>query len=192
MSMKKLYVIAGCNGAGKTTASYTILPEVLECDEFINANEIARGLSPFKPERAGIQAGRLMLQRIKALIHSEQDFAFETTLSTKSYKNLIVEAQKNGFTVTLLFFWLSSQNLAVKRVETRVKEGGHHIPEHIIRRRYENGLKNFFSIFKKVVDDWMFIDNSGKPYQIVAEGTKGNEEIGNVKIWNTLINKYNG
>jgi predicted ABC-type ATPase len=192
MSMKTLYVIAGCNGAGKTTASYTILPEILHCDEFINADEIAKGLSPFKPERAGIQAGRLMLQRIKALIHSEQDFAFETTLSTRSYRNFVIEAQKNGFYVTLLFFWLSSQNLAVRRVETRVKEGGHHIPEHIIRRRYEKGLKNFFTIFKNLVDDWMFIDNSGEPFQIIAEGSKRNEEIGNKKIWNTLINKYSG
>ena len=104
--MKKLYIIAGCNGAGKTTASYTILPEILECDEFINADEIAKGLSPFKPERAGIQAGRLMLQKIKTLIHSEQDFAFETTLATKSYRSLVVEAQKNGFFVSLYFFGL--------------------------------------------------------------------------------------
>ena len=133
-----------------------------------------------------------MLQRIKTLINSDQDFAFETTLSTKSYKNFVVEAQKNGFSVTLLFFWLSSQNLAVRRVETRVKEGGHNIPENIIRRRYENGLKNFFIIFKELVDDWMFIDNSGEPYQIIAEGEKDDEEVVNVEIWNNLKIKYNG
>ena len=102
--MKKLYVIAGCNGAGKTTASYTILPEILDCEEFVNADEIAKGLSPFRPEKAGIQAGRLMLQRIKSLIKKEQDFAFETTLATKSYKNLITDAQANGYSVTLIFF----------------------------------------------------------------------------------------
>ena len=93
--MKKLYVIAGCNGAGKTTASYTILPEILNCSEFVNADEIAKGLSPFQPKKAGIQAGRLMLQRIKSLIKNEQDFAFETTLATKSYKNLIADAQSS-------------------------------------------------------------------------------------------------
>ena len=109
------------------------MPEILECDEFINADEIAKGLSPFKPEKEGIQAGRLMLYRIKTLINSEQDFAFETTLATKSYRSLVVEAQKNGFFVSLYFFWLSSQALAIKRVETRVKEGGHNIPEYIIR-----------------------------------------------------------
>ncbi|TDN90404.1 putative ABC-type ATPase [Salegentibacter sp. 24] len=188
--MKKLYIIAGCNGAGKTTVSYTILPDILQCEEFVNADEIARGLSPFKPEKAGIQAGRLMLQRIKYLINSEQDFAFETTLATRSYKNFVIDAQKRGFSVTLLFFWLSSEDLAIKRVETRVREGGHNIPENVIRRRYKNGLKNFFSIFKEVVDDWMFIDNSGEPYQVIAEGAGEDEEINNSEIWNKL-NKEN-
>jgi predicted ABC-type ATPase len=190
--MKKLYIIAGCNGAGKTTASYTILPDILECDEFVNADEIAKGLSPFRPEKAGIQAGRLMLERIKTLLKSDQDFAFETTLATKSYKNFVIDAQQRGYSVTLLFFWLSSPNLAVKRVETRVKEGGHNIPEVVIRRRYENGLKNFFAIFKEMVDDWMFIDNSGEPYQIIAQGADNHEEIGNTEIWTELNKNYNG
>tara|TARA_R110002049_G_scaffold2485_2_gene18210 strand:- start:11408 stop:11983 length:576 start_codon:yes stop_codon:yes gene_type:complete len=189
--MKRLYVIAGCNGAGKTTASYTILPEILECGEFVNADEIARGLSPFQPEKAGIQAGRLMLERIKSLIGRGQDFAFETTLSTKSYKNLIQDAKKKNYSVTLIFFWLSSQELAVKRVETRVKEGGHNIPEKVIRRRYENGLRNFFDIFKSIVDDWMLIDNSGDPYELIAEKTQSEEIIYNVEIWNSLKKKYN-
>lgn len=190
--MKKLYIIAGCNGAGKTTASYTILPEILECEEFVNADEIAKGLSPFNPEKAGIQAGRLMLQRIKSMIQSEQNFAFETTLSTKSYKNFVIEAQKNEFSVTLLFFWLNSQNLAVKRVGTRVKEGGHNILEDVIRRRYENGLKNFFTIFKDLVDSWTLIDNSGEPYQIIAEGSKNNMRIENGLVWDKLNKKYHG
>jgi predicted ABC-type ATPase len=175
--MKKLYVIAGCNGAGKTTASYTILPEILDCDEFVNADEIAKGLSPFRPEKAGIQAGRLMLQRIKSLITKEQDFAFETILATKSYKNFVADAQANGYSVTLIFFYLSSQDLAVKRVETRVKEGGHDIPENVIRRRYENGLKKFFNIYSSIVDEWMFIENSGEPYQLIAQKTKSEVKI---------------
>src|SRR5680860_621776 len=170
--MKKLYIIAGCNGAGKTTASYTILPEILDCNEFVNADEIARGLSPFQPEKAGIQAGRLMLQRIKSLINKGQDFAFETTLSAKSYKNLVEDAKRNGYSITLIFFYLSSQDLAVKRVEIRVEEGGHNIPEKVIRRRYENGLKNFFNIFKSIVNEWMFIENSGEPYQLIAQKTQ--------------------
>lgn len=190
--MKKLYIVAGCNGAGKTTASYTILPEILDCDEFVNADEIARGLSPFRPEKAGIQAGRLMLQRIKSLIQKEQDFAFETTLSTKSYKNLVDDARQKGYKVTLIFFYLSSQDLAVKRVETRVREGGHNIPEEVIRRRYENGLKNFFNIFKLVVDEWTFIENSGEPYKLIAQKIQATETIYNDQIWKELKTRYDG
>lgn len=188
--MKKLYVIAGCNGAGKTTASYTILPEILDCEEFVNADEIAKGLSPFRPDKAGIQAGRLMLQRIKSLITKGQDFAFETTLATKSYKNFVSDAQANGYSVTLIFFYLNSQDLAVKRVETRVKEGGHDIPEKVIRRRYENGLNNFFNIFKSIVDEWMFIENSGEPYKLIAQKTKTEEKVYIDQIWNELKIKY--
>jgi len=126
--MKNLYIISGCNGAGKTTASYTILPEILNCKEFVNADEIAKGLSPFTPENATIQAGRLMLEKINTLIKSDKDFAFETTLATKSYKKLVARAKENGYKVTLLFFWLRTPELALKRVEIRVKEGGHNIP----------------------------------------------------------------
>ncbi|MDR3653258.1 MAG: zeta toxin family protein [Paludibacter sp.] len=188
--MKNLYIIAGCNGAGKTTASYTILPEMLDCNEFVNADEIAKGLSPFNPENASILAGRLMLERINHLIDSKNDFAFETTLATKSYKNLILRAKKSEYKITLLFFWLRTPDLAVKRVQTRVIEGGHNIPEDIIRRRYENGLKNFFNLFEPIVDEWMFIDNSGEPYEIIAESNKLNIEIENEKKWNLLIQKY--
>lgn len=188
--MRNLYIIAGCNGAGKTTASFTILPKILNCDEFVNADEIARGLSPFKPERAGIQAGRLMLERIKYLIEKDQNFAFETTLSTRSYKNLVIEAQNKGYNVTLIFFHLKSEDLAVKRVETRVKEGGHDITEEIIRRRYKNGLKNFFNIFKNLVNEWMFIENSGEPYTLIAQKFQGQEKIYINGLWNTLKQKY--
>ncbi len=191
-SMKSLYVIAGCNGAGKTTASYTILPKILECDEFVNADEIARGLSPFKPESTGIQAGRLMLERIKSLLQKGENFAFETTLSTRSYVNYISEAKSKGYTVTLLFFWLNSEELAIKRVEVRVKEGGHHIPINVIKRRYENGLKNFFKLYLPIIDDWMFINNSGDTYEIIAESTFQSEKIANNDIWSELKDKYNG
>jgi predicted ABC-type ATPase len=188
--LKRLYIISGSNGAGKTTASYTILPEMLDCNEFVNADEIAKGLSPFKPEKAAIQAGRLMLDRINYLIESGQDFAFETTLATKSYKNFVIKAKNYGYKVTLLFFWLRTPELAVKRVETRVKEGGHTIPEEVIRRRYENGLNNFFNLFKPIVDEWMFIDNSGEPYEIVAEGNSLKSDIQNTIIWTNLNKKY--
>jgi predicted ABC-type ATPase len=109
---KKLYIIAGCNGAGKTTASFTILPEILDCKEFVNADEIAKGLSPFQPEKVSFEAGRIMLNRINELLADNESFAFETTLSTKSYKNKIIEAKQKGYRVTLLFFWLQTTELA--------------------------------------------------------------------------------
>ncbi|GAB1858116.1 zeta toxin family protein [Flavobacteriaceae bacterium MHTCC 0001] len=188
--MKRLFIISGCNGAGKTTASYTILPELLNCNEFVNADEIAKGLSPFNADSTAIQAGRLMLKRINSLIEKGEDFAFETTLSTRSYRKLILKAKDNGYQTNLLFFWLRTEELAVKRVETRVKEGGHNIPEPVIRRRYKNGLKNFFQIFEPIVDEWIFIDNSGEPYEIIAQKDSPNSKIiHNPSKWNELTKK---
>ena len=135
-----LYVIAGCNGAGKTTASFTVLPEMFDCREFVNADEISAGLSPFNPEGVAIQAGRLMIERIIHLLKEGETFAFETTLATRSYVKLIKQAQKRGYFVTLLFFSLSSPEQAVKRVAKRVSEGAHNIPLDVIYRRYDNGL----------------------------------------------------
>ena len=127
MEIKKLCIIAGCNIAGKTTASFTILPEILDCKEFVNADEIAKGLSPFQPEKVAIEAGRIMLNRINELILENQNFAFETTLATRSFKKKIIEAKDKGYHVTMLFFWLESSELAKERVKTRVAEGGHNI-----------------------------------------------------------------
>lgn len=151
MSEQQLYIIAGCNGAGKTTASYTILPKIIECKEFVNADEIAKGLSPFQPDRVSFEAGRIMLKRVDELLNKKENFALETTLATKSYKDKIKLAQKRGFTVTLLFFWLESIELAKERVKTRVREGGHNIPEDIIERRYFNGIANLFEIYLKFI-----------------------------------------
>lgn len=190
--MKRLYIIAGCNGAGKTTASYTILPEILDCKEFVNADEIAKGLSPFRPEKAGIEAGRLMLKRIELLLESGENFAFETTLSTRSYVNFIEKAKEKNYQVTCLFFWLRSVELAISRVETRVREGGHHIPEDVIRRRYKSGLTNFFKLFLPRVDNWLFVNNSGDMYEIIAEGAMNEVTVNNVDQWKELKEKYYG
>lgn len=188
--MKRLFIISGCNGAGKTTASYTILPEILDCYEFVNADEIAKGLSPFHPESVAIEAGRLMLDRINKLISKGQDFAFETTLATKSYRNFVLKSKEKGYHTVLLFFWLRTPDLAVKRVETRVKEGGHNIPEDVIRRRYKNGLINFFRIFESLVDEWIFIDNSGEPYEIIAQKNSTGVILKNIDKWNKLLETY--
>lgn len=190
--MKKLYIIAGCNGAGKTTASYTVLPEILDCREFVNADEIARGLSPFQPEKAGIEAGRLMLKRINSLLSAGENFAFETTLSTRTYVSFVEKAKKLNYQTTCLFFWLPSAELAISRVETRVKEGGHHIPDDVIRRRYLRGLINFFNLFLPRVDNWLFVNNSGDAYEVVAEGTMDETNINNSELWEELKEQYDG
>ena len=169
---KNLYIISGCNGAGKTTASYTVLPDVLGCKEFVNADEIARGLSPFNPESVTIEAGRLMLQRIEDLLYKNETFSIETTLATKSYINLIRKAQAKGYTVRLLFFWLNSPELALQRIEERVARGGHNIPESVVRRRYVTGISNLFHLFMNEVDFWEIYDNSVFPAIQVATGSK--------------------
>lgn len=171
MNEKNLYIIAGCNGAGKTTASYTILPEIIDCKEFVNADEIAKGLSPFQPEKVGFESGRIMLNRINELLKENENFAFETTLSTKSYKNKIIYAKEKGFTVTLLFFWLENIELAKERVKIRVSEGGHNIDSEIIERRYINGIKNLFHIYMPIVDLLLIFDNSDGKHNLIATKT---------------------
>lgn len=172
--MPKLYVISGCNGAGKTTASYTVLPEVLGCKEFVNADEIARGLSPFNPESVAIDAGRLMLARMHGLIREGADFAFETTLSTRSYVKFIQEAREQGYFVVLLYFWLPSPELAIERVAQRVKEGGHNIPTDVIRRRYAKGLYNLTRLYTPICDFWAIYDNNAADEKIrrIASGER--------------------
>lgn len=169
---KKLYIIGGCNGAGKTTASYTVLPTVLQCREFVNADEIAHGLSPFNPANVTIMAGRLMLARIGELLGRGETFAIETTLATKSYINLVHQAQAKGYIVTLVFFWLRTPELALRRVAERVSNGGHNIPAPTTRRRYVAGIKNLFNIYAPEVDAWFVYDNSDTPRVEVAHGGK--------------------
>jgi len=188
---KKLYIIAGCNGAGKTTASFTLLPEILNCKEFVNADEIAKGLSPFQPEKVALAAGRLMLNRIDELLIQKINFAFETTLATKSYKNKLLFAKQRGYHIILLFYWLSDSELAIKRVKQRVKEGGHNIESDVIKRRYLNGIKNFFDIYLEIVDEILLFDNSDNRLDLMAEKKNNSSEL---TVYNTdkyiLFKKY--
>ena len=191
MENKNLYVIAGCNGAGKTTASFTILLEILDCKEFVNADEIAKGLSPFQPDKVAVEAGRIMISRINNLLEDELSFAFETTLATKSYKNKILLAKNKGYTVTLLFFWLQTIDLAKERVATRVLEGGHDIPKDVIQRRYINGIKNLFSIYIPLVDELMIFDNSQMKSELIAsKSTMSSLIVLNEQKFNFLKSYY--
>ncbi len=186
---RKVYIIAGCNGAGKTTASYTILPEMLNCREFVNADEIAKGLSPFNPERMAIDAGRLMLQRMDDLLCQDEDFAFETTLASRSYTKFIEQAHAKQYFVTLLYFWLPTPELAIERVAKRVQEGGHNIPEDVIRRRYDAGINNLKALYMPVCDLWTIYDNSGTgEVKRIAWGAKGEiKEINDSESFNKIM-----
>jgi predicted ABC-type ATPase len=185
--MPNLYIIAGCNGAGKTTTSFTVLPEMLNCREFVNADEIARGLSPFQPETVSFQAGRIMLARIEELLQGKNDFAFETTLATRSYVGLIERAKLLGYKVILIFFWLETVELAKARVKARVDQGGHNIPEPVIERRYYRGLKNFFNLYKSVCHSWMLYNNSKETPIMIAKGNSLLADyIINQDIWKKL------
>jgi len=187
--MPRLYIIAGCNGAGKTTASYTILPDMLNCDEFVNSDEIAKRLSPNKPEESAVRASRLMMERIEELIDKGETFGVETTLATRTLVRVIAEAQQKGYVVTLVFFWLKMPELAVERVKLRVEAGGHYVPETTIRRRYDVGIRNLFNLYIPVCDYWIMIDNSNNPSTIIAEGgTSVVTKIHNKTLYNLLIN----
>jgi predicted ABC-type ATPase len=169
MKQKKLYIISDCNGAGKTTASFNILPDLLNCKEFVNADEIARGLSPFQPEKVSIDAVRLMLKRIDELLNSNHDFAFETTLATRSFIKTIEIAKEKGYYITLIFFWLESIELAKYRVNKRVAEGGHNIDSLVIDRRYKAGIKNLFELYIGKVHSLLIYDNSTVESELIAE-----------------------
>lgn len=189
--MKQLYIIAGPNGAGKTTASYVVLPDIFHCSEFINADEIARGLSPFNPEAVAIKSGRLMLERIQVLLKQQESFSIETTLATKSYTRLIKKAQGQGYKVTLLFLYLKSDELAQERVRIRVEEGGHYIPTETIKRRFKSGLCNFFTLYMSLVDNWIIIDNSKEHPQDIAEGQFDKVlQIKDTQKWQELKETY--
>ena len=185
--MPNLYIISGCNGSGKTTASYTVLPEMLGCTQFVNSDEFAKSFSPFNPADASISAGRFMLLKIRYLLNRRDDFCIETTLATRSLMRTIEEAKENGYRITLLYFWISSPELAVKRVKDRVEAGGHSIPEHVIRRRYDMGLRYLFNDYMPVSDRWILVDNSQTPFRVIAEGDHTRMDIKDtetfVHIW---------
>ncbi|MCX6315940.1 MAG: zeta toxin family protein [Bacteroidetes bacterium] len=183
--MPTMYIIAGPNGAGKTTASNTLLPEFFGVNQFVNADEIAKGLSPFAPESVSIESARIMLTRISTLIKQGESFGFETTLTTLTYKNYIQKAKEKEYTVKLLFLWLSDPEIAMERVKKRVSDGGHNIPPDVIVRRYKKGLKNL-PLFLKMVDEWLIFDNSSGDYSIIAKNEGLEQKIYNLAIWKEI------
>ena len=182
-----LYVIAGPNGAGKTTFARKFLPQYVECLEFVNADLIATGLSPFVPERAAIHAGRLMLEQIHSLAERRVDFGFETTLSGKTYVKLLQEMKKGGYLIHIFFLWLSNVKLALERIQLRIQNGGHDVPEVIVRRRFSRSLPNFFCFYKPLADSWTIFDNSGDVPRMIAIQESGRVEILDPGLLNILL-----
>ena len=186
-----LYIIAGPNGAGKTTFARKFLPQYVECLEFVNADFIAGGLSPFAPERAAIHAGRVMLEQIHSLAERGVDFGFETTLSGKTYMKLLQGMKKRGYLVHIFFLWITNVELSLERIKLRVRNGGHAIPEAIVRRRFGRSLPNFLRVYRHLADSWTIFDNSGDVPKMIAFKEPGKIEILDSDLFNILL-KYKG
>jgi len=183
-----LVVLAGPNGAGKTTASRTLLAETLRLMTFVNADLIAQGLAGFDPDSAAVEASRIMLERLHGLAEQRANFAFETTLAGRSLAGWLQGLRNSGYTVHLVYFWLETAELAVARVAQRVRQGGHHVPEGTIRRRYGRSVQNFFQLYCRVVSTWKVYDNSVVDMpKVVAHGDEsGNETILLQTVWQQM------
>jgi len=171
MTQKKILIIAGPNGAGKTTFATEFLPNEADCPSFINADLIAAGLAPFQPQAAAIKAGSLMLEEIKNHARRGDSFAFETTLSDRVYLRMIREWRKQEYHVKLFFLSLETAEEAIARVAARVAQGGHHVPDEVVRRRFDAGLHNFRTAYRFEVDSWCWYDNSGKMPKLIDQGS---------------------
>lgn len=193
MSRPLCVVIAGPNGAGKSTAAPFLLRDALEVKEFVNADTIAAGLAGYEPNRAAIQAGRLMLERLRALATNGESFAFETTLATRSFVPLLRRLQAQGYTVGLLFFWLPSADYALARVRVRVAEGGHDIPEDVVRRRFAPGLRNFLGLYSALVDFWAIYDaRRSPPTPIASHDPSGATVAHEPALWDSISGTIDG
>jgi predicted ABC-type ATPase len=177
-----LYIIAGPNGAGKTTFAKEFLPHYARCENFVNADLIAGGLSPFSPEAAAMRAGRLALEQIRLLASKRNDFGFETTLSGVTYVSLLRTLKAQGYRIQLFFLWIPTVEMALARIADRVRRGGHDIPERVVRRRFQKGVQNLFTLYRPLLDLWMLFDNSGTKPQLIAR-----EEVGELCVFDQKL-----
>ena len=177
MKTRNVYIIAGPNGSGKTTFAREFLPRHAHCPNFVNADLIAQGLSPFLPAAAAIKSGRLVLEEIRGFARKQADFGFETTLSGKSYVNLFRALKAQGYKLHLFFLWVPGPELAVARIKDRVAEGGHHVPAQDVRRRFGRSIANFFTLYEPLLDSWMFFNNAGTVPALIAKRKNGQAEI---------------
>lgn len=181
-----VYIIAGPNGAGKTTFAREFLPNYADCRNFINADLIAEGISPFSPEAAAVRAGRLMLQEIRLAVRRGEDFGFETTLSGRGHLNLVHQLSKRGYRVHIFYLWVPDVELALARIHERVSLGGHGVPEEVVRRRFSRSIHNFLIHYRCLADSWTLYDNRGKPPQIIASGEGEQVRTVETRLYNEL------
>jgi len=175
--MKNVYIIAGPNGSGKTTFAKMFLPEYVNCPNFVNADLIAQGLAPFNPRTVAIKAGKLVLKQIQEFADRGLDFAFETTLSGRSYVSLFSDLKEKQYSLHLFFLWISSPELAIARIKDRVREGGHNVPAEDVRRRFFRGLNNFFNLYEPQLDTWILFDNSKTKPILIAKKKDSSVEV---------------
>ncbi len=186
MKNKAVYIIAGPNGSGKTTFAKLFLPDYVNCPNFVNADLIAQGLAPFEPRAAAIKAGKLVLQQIHEYANRGVDFAFETTLSGKSYVSFLTELKSKGYARHLFFLWIPSPELAIARIKDRVAEGGHNVPAEDVRRRFARGVANFFNLYEPLLDSWMLFDNSKAKPILIAKRRNSHREVMNDNLFATV------
>ncbi|MBL8168408.1 MAG: zeta toxin family protein [Acidobacteria bacterium] len=189
----KVIVIAGCNGAGKSTLAPHLLRDTFGLTDYVNADTIAQGLSAFAPEKVALEAGRVMLKRLRDLAERRANFAFESTLASRSYAPWIAELKQQGYEFDLFFIWLNSPELAARRVEERVRLGGHSIEETTIRRRYQRGLENFFALYQPLASSWTVYDNSsiGNLRLVADQDETAPPQIYETELWEKICKLIN-
>lgn len=185
-----VYIIAGPNGAGKTTFAREFLPNYADCKNFINADLIAEGVAPFSPSSAAFRAGRLMLAEIERYALRGESFGFETTLSGRSYTSLLRRLNERGHRVHFFYLWVPTIRLALARVKARVMEGGHDVPEPLVRRRFDRSIRNFLCQYRPLGESWMLFDNSGAKLEVIVYEEQGRSRIMKREQYDSLIARY--
>jgi len=186
MKSKNVYIIAGSNGSGKTTFANKFLPNYAKCNNFVNSDLIAQGLSPFSPQTVAMKAGRLVLEQMQELVSKGCDFAFETTLSGKTYISFLKYLKKKDYSVYIFFLWMPTPELALARIKDRVADGGHDVPVNDVKRRFYRGIQNFFKFYKPLADSWLLFDNSEAVPNLVAKERHGELEISNKDLFEKI------
>ena len=186
MKSRNVYIIAGPNGSGKTTFAKKFLPDYVKCPNFVNADLIAQGLSPFSPRSAAMKAGKLVLSQIHEFADSGIDFAFESTLSGKGYVNLFRKLKIKGYKIHLFFLWIPNIELSIARIKDRVAEGGHNVPVQDVKRRFKRSICNFFKLYKPLLDSWMLFNNEGRIPELIAKVNNGKTIVSNIELFEKI------